>query len=656
VVLVAYNIPREASRTLYSLCADYQQYIDPSDYEIIVVDNGSDVPIDAGMIENLAGNFRLIRIDDAQPSPARAINLGIAQAQGKIVGVMIDGARIATPGLLHFALHGARLHHRAVVATLGWYLGYDFQGRSENPESERDREDALLDSIEWPNDGYRLFEIGTMDESSIDGWLQPITESNALFLSRELWALLGGVSEQFDAPGGGLLNLDTFSRVLELPDTELVILLGEATFHQWHGGINTNVPSERQLDNWKRWEAQYVAVRGRPFAATKQERPPTYIGTLSPPALARFVRAALHPASRDFKQPLGPNFNRDLWTGRPPAHSSDETIERLLELARIEFAHGRFEASCAVARLIHARAPGEAGIRDILPLVAHSVSNSGPHESHRPDYHLALAEAYRILGDGESSASQFRAALTFNRNLTQAHLGLAALRMPGDGYLAVLDKLYRALAPETAVEIGVYEGASLALFRPPTIAIGVDPSAKLLVALQTETHVFAETSDEFFARHRYETLLGGRTLSVGFIDGLHLFEQALKDFIGLEALCGPRSVLVMHDTVPLDEPTQRRTCDTGFHTGDVWKVVLCLKLYRPDLDIFTIGTPPTGLTVVTGLDPASRVLPERYEEAIARFMEMPFSAIASVVGTALNIVDNDWDFVQSRLKERGIIE
>ncbi|PYI78804.1 MAG: class I SAM-dependent methyltransferase, partial [Verrucomicrobia bacterium] len=126
--------------------------------------------------------------------------------------------------------------------------------------------------------------------------------------------------------------------------------------------------------------------------------------------------------------------------------------------------------------------------------------------------------------------------------------------------------------------------------------------------MTAETHIFPETSDAFFARHGPDALLAGRPLGIGFIDGLHLYEQALKDFINLERYCGPRSVILFHDTIPLDETTQSRARDTQFHTGDVWKTVLCLKHYRPDLDIFTIPTSWTGLTVVTGLDPASRVL------------------------------------------------
>jgi glycosyltransferase involved in cell wall biosynthesis len=654
VVVVVYNIPREAPRTLHSLSADYQRGIDPGDYEVIVVDNGSNPPFDPRAIEGLSGDFRVIRVDPASPSPAQAVNRGLAEARGEIIGVMVDGARIVTPGLLHFARRGARLHDEAVVATLGWYLGHDFQWSSMQRGYDRAREDALLDSIDWPSDGYRLFEIGTMDESSVDGWFQPISESNALFLRRELWDRLGGFDERFDAPGGGLVNLDSFGRTLDWPDARLVILLGEATFHQLHGGTNTNASPDRQLDHWTRWSSQYASIRGRPYEVPRPKAAPTYIGTLPRPALARMVRAAMHPNPRHVEQPLGADFNKELWT-RAPVRPADETIARLFDLAENEFCQGRFDAACAVARLINQRWPGEPEPQRLLSLVGPWLPAGGPPHASGAPYHLVLAEVHRILGENETAALEYLTALTFNPNLVQAHRGLATLRLPGDDYLVWLERLYDWLAPSTAIEIGIRQGASLALFRPPTVAIGIDPTPSVVLPLKTETHIFAETSDEFFARSRAERLLGGRPLSVALIDGSQLYEQALRDFIHLESCCGPRSLILFRDTIPLDEATQSRTSDTEFRTGDIWKTVLCLRHYRPDLDVFTIATPPTGLTVVTGLDPTSRILSDRYDEAVAQFVDTPFSVNESRLATALNVVPNDWRTVQSRLKERAII-
>jgi glycosyltransferase involved in cell wall biosynthesis len=56
VVVVVYNIPREAPRTLFSLSAAYQRHINADDYEVVVVDNGSDPPLDPRILAGLKGN------------------------------------------------------------------------------------------------------------------------------------------------------------------------------------------------------------------------------------------------------------------------------------------------------------------------------------------------------------------------------------------------------------------------------------------------------------------------------------------------------------------------------------------------------------------------------------------------------------------------
>ena len=261
---------------------------------MIVVDNGSNPPLDPQLVAGLSGNFRLIRIDPASPSPAQAVNRGLAEARGEVIGVMVDGARIVTPGLLHFARQGARLHENAVVVAPGWYLGYDFQRWAMRYGYDQAREDALLAAIEWPQDGYRLFEIATMDESSVEGWFQPIAEANALFMRRNLWDELGGMDERFDAPGGGLVNLDTYFRAIELPDAQLVLLLGEGTFHQLHGGIATNVSPEQIIESFQKWDDQYEKLRGRRYQIRNPEKEPcTWEPCRAPASFTSSVRRSL---------------------------------------------------------------------------------------------------------------------------------------------------------------------------------------------------------------------------------------------------------------------------------------------------------------------------------------------------------------------------
>jgi glycosyltransferase involved in cell wall biosynthesis len=654
VVVVVHNMAREAPRTLYSLSAKCQKEIDPKDYEVVVVDNGSMPAFDPDFIKSLAGNFHLIRIDPAPLSPAHAVNVGLAAARGEIIGVMIDGARIVTPGLLHFAAHGARLYKRAIVTALGWYLGYDYQPWSILAGHDEAHEDALLESIKWPQDGYRLFEIATMDGPSEDGWLAPLNESGALFLSRESWNLLGGMDERFDLPGGGLVNLDTFCRALEWPDAQLVILIGEGTFHQAHGGVASGTPAANFQQTAEAWFKQYETLRGRPSPHPRLDVPRSYIGVLPRPALARFVRMVVHPLPRHPEPPLGENFDFEHWSAAPIRRPIDQNIARAVDLAYAELAAGRGSTAVTIARLIRARVPCESAAQRLLSVNAgwrRYDEVIGPLAEH----YLALAEAYRLLGDNAKAALQYREALTHNSNLPQAHAGLAQLRMSGDDYLIWLDRLYSWCSPETVIEIGLRNGESLARVKPPSIAIGVDPSPAILHPLPAETHIFPETSDAFFARRGLEMLLNGHPLGVSLVDGSLRYEQMLKIFVNLERYCGPRSIILLPGTIPLDEPTQQRTRTTTFYTGDIWKTVLCLKCYRPDLHIFTIATPPAGLTVVTGLDPVSRVLAERFDEAVARFIDLTYAEFEKRLADELNVVPNHRGEVEAHLRARGVL-
>lgn len=336
--------------------------------------------------------------------------------------------------------------------------------------------------------------------------------------------------------------------------------------------------------------------------------------------------------------------------------TSDETLAKLLVLATTELRHGRNTAAAAIANLVVDRFPKNPSAQRLQSSIPVAGGNDTRTQRHQSNHHLALAQAHYLLGETDAAVSNFQTALSFNPDLPDAHSGLAAINMPGMPYLDWLEKLYAHLKPKNVIEIGVSQSASLARVPAPAIAIGVDPVPSVIYPLKTEAHIFAETSDDFFARRNVRELLHGEPLSIGFIDGSHIFEQALRDFMNLEKYCGPNSVIMFHDTVPLDEPTQRREPVTHFSTGDVWKTILCLKQYRPDLDIFTIATAPTGLTVVTGLNPASSILSEIYDEALAKLIDTPFEAVAENLSSDLNLVPNDWNVVEARLKVRGITQ
>lgn len=286
VVVVVHNMQREAPRTLHSLTAGYQQGVSEDDYEVIVVENASTERLSDETVRGFARNVRYIYHDTTSKSPAAAVNVGIANTRGDIVGIMVDGARMLTPGVLKYALAAGRMFETPVTAIHGWHLG----PHTTSPRRKhftKAAEDAALRGIEWPRNGYRLFEVSSPAGSNRHGYFGPVAESNCLFLRRDTVSRLGGFDERFQTVGGGLVNLDLFRRACELPGTQLVVVLGEGSFHQMHGGVSSNASAEAQLEKWAVFEREYSEIRGIPYAVPSV--PVEYIGHCPPEGMA-YVR------------------------------------------------------------------------------------------------------------------------------------------------------------------------------------------------------------------------------------------------------------------------------------------------------------------------------------------------------------------------------
>ena len=137
------------------------------------------------------------------------------------------------------------------------------------------------------------------------------------------------------------------------------------------------------------------------------------------------------------------------------------------------------------------------------------------------------------------------------------------------------------------------------------------------------------TSDAFFGAHDPKALLGG-PIDMAFLDGLHLFEFLLRDFMNTEKHCKKNSVIFLHDCIPHDpyiaarsaaDPVHEQSLRKEWWTGDVWKILPALKKYRPDLSITVLDAVPTGLTVISNLDPSNTRLEEIYNSLVAEFVE-----------------------------------
>lgn len=207
---------------------------------------------------------------------------------------------------------------------------------------------------------------------------------------------------------------------------------------------------------------------------------------------------------------------------------------------------------------------------------------------------------------------------------TQRHLRYAKQALPGPVYLAVLVWIHQALRPASYVEIGVGQGESLRAAQPGTVCVGIDPAPMLHKPLAADVRLFRMTSDAFFAGHDLRAMLAGGAFSLAFIDGHHLFEQALRDFLHLQRFAGSRSVIVLHDCLPLDGTTSARIRTTEFYSGDVWKLALCLREMRPHLRMVIVPAPPTGLCIVSGLDTAPAEPDQDFGGCVARYADLTF--------------------------------
>lgn len=225
-------------------------------------------------------------------------------------------------------------------------------------------------------------------------------------------------------------------------------------------------------------------------------------------------------------------------------------------------------------------------------------------------------------------------------------------RFPGPNYLVWLTWFHTVLKPQNYVEIGVETGQSLANARPPTRAIGIDPSIQIVHTQEAWVKLFKLTSDDFFQQQNLKDLLAPEALELGFIDGLHTFDQALKDFINLERFSTPKTVVLFHDIFPVIPITAARECASRLWLGDTWKVIVTLIKYRPDLQIFTIPAYPSGLAVVSNLDASNNMLHSDYERIYNEAMALELEDYLPKMESHLNVVANDFSLVQ-RLLETG---
>jgi cephalosporin hydroxylase/glycosyltransferase involved in cell wall biosynthesis len=323
VVVVFYNMRREAKRTLHSLSRSYQQGIDDIDYEVIAVENGSrdDQKLGEEYVRGFGPEFRYVDLGtDATPSPVPALNRGIAEAGGDAIALMIDGAHVLTPGVLRFGLAGIAAYRPAVVSTQQWYVGPGQQPEISAYGYDADYEDRLFDEIEWPKRGYGLFDIGHFIGDR--DWFDGIWESNCMFVPRALLEQFGCFDESFSMPGGGYANLELYERVASTPGIAVVSIIGEGSFHQVHGGTTTNnADAGARRQQIAAFTRHYEELRGRGFRGPGKQI--HYVGHMHPGA--RRTKARRRVAPNLFK--AGTAADLDAMPEKPSPLPEDLKVE-----------------------------------------------------------------------------------------------------------------------------------------------------------------------------------------------------------------------------------------------------------------------------------------------------------------------------------------
>jgi len=216
----------------------------------------------------------------------------------------------------------------------------------------------------------------------------------------------------------------------------------------------------------------------------------------------------------------------------------------------------------------------------------------------------------------------------------KVHAEIQERLLPGMQYTAWLQWFHRNLNPRNYLEIGVNTGRSLQYALSGTPCIGIDPSPVLEYKLMDKQQLIETTSDDFFANNNVENLFG--KIELAFIDGLHHYDQVLKDFINVEKHSDKDTVVLLHDIYPVVPETATREWNTFYWAGDTWKFMHIINKYRPDLTIRTIPTFPTGLGFVNNLDANSTVLEDNFETILAEFNELEYN-----LDNPINLIAND---------------
>lgn len=180
--------------------------------------------------------------------------------------------------------------------------------------------------------------------------------------------------------------------------------------------------------------------------------------------------------------------------------------------------------------------------------------------------------------------------------------GLVALvdALPGTNRIRAVARALENRCSPVYLEIGVSRGQAFSRINAD-IKIAVDPAFRMSARTREQaqrrgrtTHFIETTSDQFFAENA--DLLERHPVDVALIDGLHTYEQVVRDVENTLRHLREDGVIFLHDCNPAFELAGRRAESwedfvaqqkgplvIGLWNGDVWKSIVHLRSTRPDL-------------------------------------------------------------------------
>jgi len=253
-------------------------------------------------------------------------------------------------------------------------------------------------------------------------------------------------------------------------------------------------------------------------------------------------------------------------------------------------------------------------------------------------YKAMLGLAYKALGDEETFSKTFEELLEYQFQKSILNR------------TTIIQHLINKFSYRTYLEIGVERGINFFQIDAE-IKFGIDPTFTIPGGYKnTEREKFYPiTSDEFFADLPEEILEKG--LDIVFIDGLHTYEQSLRDVENCLRYLNPDGIIILHDCLPDSPATAMPTLEEarkhpdfkGNWTGDVYKTIIHLRTSRDDLFVAVVNT-DWGVGIVKKGKPESML-----SMGIEDIKNMTFEEFVKCKEILLNLKPKEWfyEFIEA---------